>query len=248
MRDDATNFKTQISEGPSWWVPELHIITRIDEGYVDPNDLLHLPGLAGEHLQFDHDPTGGYGEQQWNTLIEDVRVNGLQEAILIFKEMDGRAGIHEGNHRLRAAVAAALTRVPVEIRYFGNSQRAGLVIDPRTGKPPGIVNAKEKEPMGRMQNTPPKYEAYRLIEEWCAKNPGTGSTLGLMRLVLSLYNGRAFSFSIPVCIWNLDGARLEWAKAIILDYFERGETDELLELASKFAPKIEPFEWSPESS
>lgn len=48
-----------------------------------------------------------------------------------------------GNHRLRDAIAAGLNRVPVEIRYFGNSQRAGLVIDPRTGRPPGIVNAKE---------------------------------------------------------------------------------------------------------
>ena len=82
-----------------------------------------------------------------------------------------------------------------------------------------------------MKKTPPKDEAYRLIEEWCAKNPGTGATLGLMRLVLSLYNGRAFSFSIPVCIWSLDGARLEWAKAIILDYIDRGENDDLLELA-----------------
>lgn len=106
----------------------------------------------------------------------------------------------------------------------------------------------KSEHMGRMQNTPPKYEAYRLIEEWCAKNPGTGSTLGLMRLVLSLNKGRAFSFSIPMCIWNLDGARLEWAKAIILDCFERGENDELLELSHKFAPMIEPFEWSPERS
>ncbi|MCK8600153.1 hypothetical protein [Desulfoferrobacter suflitae] len=52
-------------------------------------------------------------------------------------------------------------------------------------------------------------DTYRLIEEWCAKNPGTGSALGLMRLVLSLYNGRTWSFSVPVCIWDLDGARAE---------------------------------------
>ena len=102
--------------------------------------------------------------------------------------------------------------------------------------------------MNSIQKEPPKNEPYRLIEEWCSKNPGTGATLGLMRLVLSLYNGRAFSFSIPVCIWSLDRARLEWAKAIILDYFERGENDELLDLARKFVPMIEPFEWSPERS
>jgi hypothetical protein len=102
--------------------------------------------------------------------------------------------------------------------------------------------------MNEMQENITRDEAYRLIEEWCTKNPGTGSALGLMRLVLSLYNGRAFSFSIPVCIWDLDGVRLEWAKAIILDYFERGENDELLELARKFAPMVAPFEWSPEKS
>jgi hypothetical protein len=98
------------------------------------------------------------------------------------------------------------------------------------------------------QGTIAKDEAYCLIEQWCAENPGTGSALGLMRLVLSLYNGRAFSFSIPVCIWNLDEKRLEWARAIILDYLDQGENDELMELAQKFAPIIEPFEWPPEES
>ncbi len=102
--------------------------------------------------------------------------------------------------------------------------------------------------MSEIQKIPAGSETYRLIEEWCAKNPGTGAALGLMRLVLSLYNGRAFSFSVPVCIWDLDAIRTEWAKAIILDYFERGENAELLELAGKFSPMIEPFEWSPERS
>ena len=37
MEDNAvTNFKTQIDEGPPWWTPEPHSITRVDEGYVDP--------------------------------------------------------------------------------------------------------------------------------------------------------------------------------------------------------------------
>ncbi len=64
-----------------------------------------------------------------------------------------------------------------------------------------------------------------------------------MRLVLSLYNGRAFSFSIPVCIRDLDEERAELAKAVILDYFERGEREELLSLAQKFSQMIEPVEW-----
>jgi hypothetical protein len=126
--------------------------------------------LRRRALLFENDPTGGYGEDRWSALIEDIRVNELKWAILILKEADGRVGIHEGNHRLRAAVAARLARVPVQIRYFGNSQRAGL-----------------------------------------------------MRLVLSLYNGPDSSFSIPVCTQDRDETRLEWAKAIILDYFDRGE-------------------------
>jgi len=104
------------------------------------------------------------------------------------------------------------------------------------------------EHMNAMQNITMQNEAYRLIEEWCATNAGTDSTLGLMRLVLSLYNGRAFSFSIPVCVKDLDSTRTEWAKAIILDYFERGENKDLLELAQKFAPMIEPFVWPTEKS
>ncbi len=145
MKDKgATHFRTQIDEGPSWWTPEPYAITRVDEGYVDPLELLNLPGFEGEHLLFETDSTGGYGEERWRALIEDIKVNGLRWAVLIFKEMDGRVGIYEGNHRLRAAIAEGLNRVPVEIRYLGNSQRTGLVIDPTTGKPPGIVNAKER--------------------------------------------------------------------------------------------------------
>jgi hypothetical protein len=102
--------------------------------------------------------------------------------------------------------------------------------------------------MGEIKKIPAGSETYRLIEEWCAMNTGTDSALGLMRLVLSLYNGRAFSFSLPVCVKDLDSTRTEWAKAIVLDYFERGENDELLNLARKFAPMIESSERSQEKS
>lgn len=92
--------------------------------------------------------------------------------------------------------------------------------------------------MKRQQQVETREQVYRLIEDWCANNPGSGATLGLMRLVLSLYNGRCWSFSIPICIRSLDNTRLQWAKSIILDYFDRGETDELLRLARKFASKV----------
>lgn len=88
-------------------------------------------------------------------------------------------------------------------------------------------------------------EVYRLVEKWCNENKGTGSTECLMRLILSLYNGRAWSFSLPVVVWSLGGERLDWAKAIIADYFERGESRELCALARKFAEEIDTFVWPP---
>lgn len=42
--------------------------------------------------------------------------------------------------------------------------------------------------------------------------------------------------------------RVELAKAAVLDYFERGESGELLSLGAKYSQMIEPFEWSPERS
>ncbi len=89
-----------------------------------------------------------------------------------------------------------------------------------------------------------KRKAYTLIEDWCEKNPGiSGATLGLMRLVLSLYNAKAFSFSLALCVQALDEERLEWAKSLIADFFDRGENPDLLRLARKFAPLITPFEF-----
>ena len=85
---------------------------------------------------------------------------GVTDAILIFKEMDGRVYIHEGNHRLRAAVAAHLASVPVEVRYFGNSQRSGLVLDPETGK---CLSGKRKKTYERRPETPDPLEVDKLL-------------------------------------------------------------------------------------
>jgi hypothetical protein len=74
---------------------------------------------------------------------------------------------------------------------------------------------------------------FQKIEAWCLENPGTHSGLGLARLVLSLYNERAFPYSLSRCLHNLDETRSAWAKALVDDFFERGETDELCLLAER---------------
>ncbi len=82
-------------------------------------------------------------------------------------------------------------------------------------------------------------KVYDLVDDWCSQNPGTGSVLGLMHLVLSLYDGKRWSYSIPVCLWHMDETRQEWAKTIILDYFDRGENPELIALGRKFEARVE---------
>ena len=65
--------RTQTDEGPNWWTPEPHVITRLDEGLAEPRELLRLPGANDEHLLFAGDPTGGYGATKWNALVRDIR-------------------------------------------------------------------------------------------------------------------------------------------------------------------------------
>lgn len=65
---------------------------------------------------------GNYTEEEWNKFVEDIRQNGIKEAIYIQVLMDGQIVINEGNHRREAAKLLGLTEVPVRIRYFGNSQ------------------------------------------------------------------------------------------------------------------------------
>ncbi len=46
-------------------------------------------------------------------------------------------------------------------------------------------------------------------------------------------------------IRDLDEELAELAKAVSLDYFERGESEELLSFAQKFSQMVEPVEWWP---
>jgi len=131
---EKPKWKTRIDEGPPDWNAGRTDTTRSDRGMIDPREIVGLPGENDEHLLFKRDRTGGYGTAKWNAFVQDVKQNGVKEPIIIFKEKDGKVHISEGNHRVRAAVEAGLKDIPVEIRYFGNSQRDGLVVDTETGK------------------------------------------------------------------------------------------------------------------
>lgn len=71
------------------------------------------------------------------------------------------------------------------------------------------------------------------IGEWIKNNPGANTTLGLVRLVLSLYNGRAYPYALSTCMKALDAPRAQWAMQFVEDYMTNGETPELHDLARK---------------
>lgn len=116
------------------WDPGPGVITRSDEGCVNPKLLLGIPGRKDEHLKLTF-PPGRYTPEKWDAMVRWVASPEFDYAPLIIKEKDGRVFIYEGNHRIRAAVVARVLFLPVIIRYMAGSQRGNkLVIDPATGK------------------------------------------------------------------------------------------------------------------
>lgn len=93
---------------------------------IDPRVLVTLPGARGEEKNID----------QWrgDNITTSIGQNGFREESppLIVVRPNGQAVIWEGNHRVRAAIAAGLPTIPVEVRYFGGSERI-----PGVWRPPG---------------------------------------------------------------------------------------------------------------
>jgi len=119
-----------IDNGPKGWVAGPRAVTRIDSGVIDPRTLQRIPGEMGEEKLFKTSPTGRMSEAQWDAFLNDIKQNGIKNEILVIVEKNGKVHISEGNHRLRAAIALGVP-IPVEIRYFGNSDIAhGLILKP----------------------------------------------------------------------------------------------------------------------
>lgn len=93
------------------------------KGQARVDELIDLPGARGEHLRL-ADGGNEHDRQVMAELIESMRTEGYHQdkPILIYVEADGRAHIGEGNHRIRAAQAAGLENVPIDVRYFGGAE------------------------------------------------------------------------------------------------------------------------------
>ena len=68
---------------------------------------------------------------------------------------------------------------------------------------------------------------YQEALAWIDRHPGTGSTISLVKLVLSLWNAEC-GFSFRECIHNLDADRTELALRRVTHFAARGEVAELV--------------------
>lgn len=110
-------------EGPSGWRAGDYDVTRRDIGRLSPRKLLRFVGQKGEQQLFENSQTGRYSLREWRHFVADIRRRGVQSAISVLVLKNGDVVIQEGNHRIRAAIAAGRRSVPVEVSYYGNSQR-----------------------------------------------------------------------------------------------------------------------------
>lgn len=123
--------KIHIDEGSPGFLAGPYDLTRMESWVLeDASGVMDIPGGAGEHLLFRDSPNGRMSPAQFADLIEDLKENGMHYPVTVHVEKDLRVMIYEGNHRLRAAIKAGC-KVKVEIKYFGNSQKAGLLRNAR---------------------------------------------------------------------------------------------------------------------
>lgn len=107
-----------------------HTTANMD-GWMDPELLVEVPGDRGEHRLFEKRRwgPGRYDEDRWERFVDDVERNGVRDAVFLIVEPDHGSSYHakvkvsEGNHRIRAAYQAGLDRIPVQVRFFGHTER-----------------------------------------------------------------------------------------------------------------------------
>lgn len=148
---DEHGWHTYIGNRPDGWTPSTYTITRKDVGRIDPKLLVDLPGGNGEHLYFRHNDgqfeSVKYPGQEWLDMVgwakEELAKPDTNHVVMIVKDKNHRVYIHEGNHRIRAAVQAGLPDIPVEFVYWACSEDSGLIYNPETKQfsPHGLIPA-----------------------------------------------------------------------------------------------------------
>lgn len=129
-------------------------ITRTENGTIPTSSITHLQGESGEKRGEHRNRTG----KAWEEFKEDIRKNGIKHPILILKDPGKSAVISEGNHRLDAAVELGLKEIPVDIRYFGHSEKEGLAYEQPKEKPE--LTKKEKPEKLPLEENPYPYYTY----------------------------------------------------------------------------------------
>lgn len=115
--------KLELDEGHLGWEAGRRDLTARQRGDIAVSELLDLPGCNGEVRNWRQDGGfGNYSTSEWQEFLDDVAVNGIQDPLMIWVNADQSICLAEGNHRLQAALQLDLPSVPVDIRYFGNSQ------------------------------------------------------------------------------------------------------------------------------
>ncbi len=120
---------TYLDEGPPGWDAG-GSLTRRDRLYVSPRKLVRIPGRKQEQRLFADSSSGRKSAAEWADFVADIRRKGVTDPIIIHVEAGEGPVVLEGSHRIRAAIQAGRRLVPVEINYFGNAQRSGLVVPP----------------------------------------------------------------------------------------------------------------------
>ena len=103
--------------------------TAYRRGTCSVDSLLRYSGSRGERrrwrtLNKSGTPQkifGKYTEDKWNHFLELVKNKEINGRVLLFVDPSGHVTVADGNHRREASIQLGLKEVPVEIRYFGNS-------------------------------------------------------------------------------------------------------------------------------
>jgi len=97
---------------------------------VSVASLKDLPGARGEESLTGEDLE--WALESRRKIAESIRQSGFdpEQRPAINVEPDGTVQVYEGNQRIAAAAEVGLETIPVEVRYFGGSERLEGVFDP----------------------------------------------------------------------------------------------------------------------